>query len=191
VQKKKRNLQNANVSKRTISQVTRRITVGWFPKAARLARTFLQFLYIKTPVFESTTIKMQLLPVLLVVITLGTCSATLQACNSSIFCPSSAPFCLKYGTDYTLRAMRSEQATQQNLFVTNDMTADLSVDEGVCVQCLHDCDCGINQYCGIDPDVSDRASFPLMSLDTLPVISATKNFSKVAAFCITLSFVQI
>jgi hypothetical protein len=115
-------------------------------------------------------------------------SATLQSCNSSAFCPSATPFCLMYGMNYTLNAMRSDQSSQQNLFVTTDKDAELSFGEGVCVQCLHDCDCGINQYCGIDPDLNGRAYFPFMSLDTLPAISATKNFSKVDC-CIAHHFV--
>ena len=105
-----------------------------------------------------------------------------QPCNSSVFCPSSAPFCLSYGINHTLGALRDMQSSRANLFITSDTSSDLSFIEGFCVQCLEDCDCGINQYCGIDPDPGARVTFPGISLSMLPVISATENFTQVSVY---------
>ena len=100
-------------------------------------------------------------------------------CNSSAFCPSSTPFCLSYGTNYSLNAWSKQQSSQQNVYVTSDTAAVLSFTEGICVECLGDCDCGVSQYCGIDPDPNSRVTFPGISLSSLPSISTSNNFTQV------------
>jgi hypothetical protein len=103
----------------------------------------------------------------------------LQACSNATSCPSSAPFCLTYATNKTLTAMRGEQSTQRNLFITTDDQADLDFKEGFCVQCTEDCNCGVNEFCGIDPDAGSRVTFPNISMLLIPAITPSQNFSKV------------
>ena len=66
-------------------------------------------------------------------------------CNASATCDDAAPFCNIYFVDASY---------------TNNMESDVSSlrsanlipqKYGICVECLDDCDCDVNQYCGTDP----------------------------------------
>ena len=65
-------------------------------------------------------------------------------CNKSTMCHGDAPFCNIFFVDTSY---------------TNNMVSDISILPsedikprvyGICVECLSDCDCGVNQYCGTD-----------------------------------------
>jgi hypothetical protein len=103
----------------------------------------------------------------------------LQACKNSTVCPASAPFCLSYANNKTLTQMRDQQQTQANLFISSDQGSNLDFVEGFCVQCREDCDCGVNEFCGVDPDASTRVTFPNISMEMLPAITPTRNFTQV------------
>jgi hypothetical protein len=66
-------------------------------------------------------------------------------CNRSDVCDDAAPFCNIYFVD-------SSYAKNRKSDISILPSADLAPRRyGVCVQCLDDCDCDVNQYCGTDP----------------------------------------
>lgn len=66
-----------------------------------------------------------------------------KACSSALDCTdASAPICLIYFTD-------SSPLANTGSYSDPKPNPAASVQKGYCVQCKQDCDCDVNQYCGI------------------------------------------
>eukprot|EP00281_Chroomonas_sp_CCMP1168_P030988 CAMPEP_0206253514 /NCGR_PEP_ID=MMETSP0047_2-20121206/23191_1 /ASSEMBLY_ACC=CAM_ASM_000192 /TAXON_ID=195065 /ORGANISM="Chroomonas mesostigmatica_cf, Strain CCMP1168" /LENGTH=625 /DNA_ID=CAMNT_0053679725 /DNA_START=12 /DNA_END=1889 /DNA_ORIENTATION=- len=69
-----------------------------------------------------------------------------ERCTKTTDCSEGARFCSFFFMD---DSYERNTVSNTNLAPPNNS---ITQHEGVCVDCQSDCDCGVNQYCGVDPD---------------------------------------
>eukprot|EP00277_Geminigera_cryophila_P042495 CAMPEP_0173077260 /NCGR_PEP_ID=MMETSP1102-20130122/13079_1 /TAXON_ID=49646 /ORGANISM="Geminigera sp., Strain Caron Lab Isolate" /LENGTH=435 /DNA_ID=CAMNT_0013947631 /DNA_START=106 /DNA_END=1413 /DNA_ORIENTATION=+ len=92
-------------------------------------------------------------------------------------CPGNQPICSLFLTDVSSR--ERADITVESLQVGSRASAAISR-RGICVECEDDCDCGVNQYCGIDHDYPKTIPSGMqISAKGMPVLQS--HFDKISA----------